>query len=292
LAPRIHSIRKSPCYPPFPKGELAIGFSCGKSASRAAFLLAISARSILSDWNADGWNDLILFSTGYNGGLFLYRCIPGQGVPRFEQRERIDGSYGLPALGEDGVFWWGERDIRPSWWLEATGDGLHDLVSITKNGLVAFPNNGRAGKPSFGSPEKLPVTPGICCFADLDGDGVLDIIQCRWKTAGYWPPFDLKAMTPDSTGDVYPGRWANGKWLGDTGTNTVYFFKGTGGMHFADPELLIGPELLKQAVGSLEPAAGDWDGDGDTDLAVADRVGGLFLFRNTGDNDLRHSSHG
>lgn len=76
----------------------------------------------LGDWNADGWNDLIVFSTGYNGGLFLYRCIPGDGVPCFEERERIDGRYGLPALGEDGIFWWSERAIGPSWWLDTTGD--------------------------------------------------------------------------------------------------------------------------------------------------------------------------
>ena len=107
----------------------------------------------LGDWNADGWNDLIVFSTGYNGGLFLYRCIPGDGVPAFEQRERIDGCYGLPPLGEDGIFWWSERAIGPSWWLEATGDRLPDLVSATKDGLVVFPNQGSAEESSFGPPE-------------------------------------------------------------------------------------------------------------------------------------------
>lgn len=240
----------------------------------------------LGDWNADGWNDLIVFSTGYNGGLFLYRCIPGDGMPRFEERERIDGRYGLPMLG-DRIFWWSERAIGPSWWLDATGDRRPDLVSATKDGLVVFPDNGRAGEAFFGPPEKLPVNRGVGCFADLDGDGIPDLIQSGWDTGGYWPRFDLEAMTPDSAGNVYPGRYENGRWLGDPGRNSVFFLQGIGGMRFAEAVELIGPGLLDQAVGSIKPAAGDWDGDGDMDLAVTDRVGGLFLFRNAGEKDLQ-----
>ncbi|MBN2289951.1 MAG: VCBS repeat-containing protein, partial [Candidatus Glassbacteria bacterium] len=173
----------------------------------------------LGDWNGDGWNDLIVFSIGYNGGLYLYRCIPGGDVPRFERRERIDGGYGLPALGADDVFWWSARPIGPSWWLDADDDGLPDLVSRTGDGLVAFPNRGMPGRPEFAAPEKLPVEGEVGCFADLDGDGILDIIQAEWLTSGYWPPFDLQAMTPDSAGEVYPGRWSDGQWLGDLGEN-------------------------------------------------------------------------
>jgi len=244
----------------------------------------------LGDWNADGWNDLIVYSRGYNGGLFLYRCIPGDGVPRFEERERIDGRYGLPALGEDGTFWWSEKALSHSW-LDATGDRLPDLFSATKDGLVVFPNTGRAGEPYFGAPEKLPVNTGVGCFADLDRDGILDLIQSRWDTKGYWPHFDMEAMTPDSLGNVYPGRYKNGRWLGDPGRNSVLFLKGTGGIRFAEAVELIGPGLLDQAVGSIESALGDWDGDGDLDLALNDRVGGLFLFRNTGDSNSPRWEH-
>jgi FG-GAP-like repeat len=243
------------------------------------------------DWNNDGFNDLIIFSTGFNGGLYLYRCIPGEGVPHFEERERIDGNYGLPALGDNGIYWWSEKSIGPCRWLDTDNDRLPDLVSRTKDGLVAFPNTGRPGDPFFGPPEKLPLEDNTGCFTDLDGDSILDIIHSEWQTTGYWPPFVMKAMTPDSTGDVYPGRWKNGQWLGDLGKNRILFRKGTGEMQFSEPVELIGEEMLEKTVGSLNLAAGDWDGDGDLDLAVTDRVGGLFLFRNTGQRGSLHWEH-
>ncbi|HUU29752.1 MAG TPA: VCBS repeat-containing protein [archaeon] len=246
----------------------------------------------LGDWDNDGWNDLIVFSAGYRGGLLLYRQLPGEGVPRFKAGERIDGKYGLPALGEEGLFWWGEREIGPAWWMDTNRDGLPDLLSMTKDGLVVFPNKGRPGKPFFGPSEKIPIDLGTgICFADLDSDGVMDLLECRWSISSYWPPFNPLTMTPGPAGPVYPGRYFEGRWLGRLAAARLLFHKGLGGMRFAPGEELLDSLLLTRTVGSISPAAGDWDGDGDLDLALTDRVGGLFLFRNAGDKNSPRFEH-
>ena len=241
----------------------------------------------LGDWDSDGWNDLIIFSSGYRGGLFLYRRLPGGEIPRFGAAERIDGEYGLPALSEEGFYWWGEKEIGPCWWIDANSDGLPDLISRTGKGLVVFPNNGRPGSPFFLPPEKIAIKVGTnICFADIDGDSVMDIVEARGDMSSYWPPFDPEAMTPGPSGPVYPGRYREGKWLGKLDTGSIVYYKGKGGLKFSSGAELLGPDMLQGTVGTLQPAVGDWDGDSDPDLAVSDRVGNLFLFLNTGNKNF------
>ena len=243
--------------------------------------IGFSPSLALADWNNDGYNDLLAFSGGYGGGLFLYRRLPGTEEPRFEAPERIDGKYGLPALTGENLYWWSKSPLGPIWWLDVNRDGLEDLVSRTTEGVRIFPNQGKAGKPVFGPPEKAPADFGpAACLADLDGDGNLDRLEGEWQNPHYWPPFDPDSMAPGPSGMVYRGRYRGDHWLGQPGISRINFSKGSGWLKFSPARLLLDPLSLAATVGTLRCAAGDWDGDGDLDLALTDRVGGLYLYRN------------
>ncbi|MGE3526675.1 MAG: FG-GAP-like repeat-containing protein, partial [Gemmatimonadales bacterium] len=201
--------------------------------------------------DVDGDGDLDFFA-GVLGGAFnpnkttidnfyfLERLGPGRYVERSRRYlSNIDvGSESVPALAD------------------IDGDGDLDLVLSNKidpqeletSRIFVFENRGSATSPSFRLTGTLPITGTYHyapAFADLDGDGDLDLVLGTWRNV---------VMYYRNDGTARAGRW-----------------------------VLQDSALVQITRGSnTTPALGDLDGDGDLDLMVGEASGTLNYYRNDG----------
>lgn len=152
---------------------------------------------------------------------------------------------------------------------DVDGDGLADLVAVGVDGVVWWPGKAPGEFAATDSEllvdgERLRVggttdLPGCPLFADIDGDGVIDLAAVTPADAAA-PPGDGRTPFRPSTP---PLRW----------------FRGLGGGRFAAPRPILAadgePWQVPQGTTSL--AIADWNGDGAQDLLVA-RHGTVWLF--------------
>ncbi len=164
----------------------------------------------------------------------------------------LQGGVGWLRRGEDGsyAFQWlyelpGAIHV-PLADLDADGDlDIVALVAQAREEVIAFIGDGLGGfeaRPLFEAKTPLFGSSGID-LADLDGDGDLDVLYTNGDS------FDMVSARVPASALLRPHHGV--RWL-----------ENRGGMVFAEHELL-------RLYGAFSARAGDLDGDGDLDVAVA-----------------------
>ena len=202
-------------------------------------------------------------------------------------RNLADGSYELASHVEAAAPV-GESFRGPGFPGDFDGDGDLDLIveqwDTNFLGLRLLLNNGAAGLRD-GGPAAPPgihmtdtVNPESALAADMNGDGMEDLlIQSRATDSLVW----AQMWTNDGTGFFIAHFWTYGEkyqYVGDVDGNglpdlvslgdTVYLRRGTGNNNFAPVEALMPLPAVPFFPQWDLVTAGDYDADGDTDLAV------------------------
>ncbi len=233
--------------------QLAYGVDHWRDRLDAALGVSVYGHQGLSlgDFDGDGLDDLYVSQPG---GLpnRLYR---NQGGGTFSD---ATGSAGLAVLDETSMSLFGDLD----------NDGDQDLILIGAEPML-YRNDGSR----FSLDEQAGLRPGEdrsamftgAALADYDLDGDLDLYVCAYD---FWQVgADYDAPTP-----YYDA--VNGP------PNLLYRNDGRGGFEEVSEAAGLGPGNNRF---SFAAAWGDYDGDGDPDLYVANDFGRNNLYRNNGD---------
>ncbi|NNL95673.1 MAG: CRTAC1 family protein [Xanthomonadales bacterium] len=228
------------------------------------------------DYDSDGWQDLLFI----NSGNWSWRNEAGPTPPVLYRNQR-DGTFEnvTSASGLDGVALYGmgvavadiDGDGDTDMFLTAVGtnrllrnEGGETFIDITVgSGLKGGDNTWSTG----------------AAFFDYDRDGDLDLFVCNYVT---WSrELDL-AVDYRLTGI---GR-AYGPPTNYAGTHS-YLYRNDGNGQFTDVSVEAGVQVSNPATGlpagkALAVATTDIDGDGWTDLLVANDTVQNFLFHNLG----------
>ncbi|HET7452737.1 MAG TPA: CRTAC1 family protein [Thermoanaerobaculia bacterium] len=224
-----------------------------------------------ADYDGDGWIDLFFVTQ-------IARSVHGvrRGPERLEgcaklYRNRGDGTFedatersGIRACG------WGISAM----WVDLDSDGFPDLIVGNAGGNTVWRNLGDGTfrlVPHSGL-ESGKMTIGLAAL-DADGDGIPDIYEGNYLDTD--PVREAKIGFEVKTPDEYPGQ-----------DNALY--RGLGNFRFED---------VTDASGTRDPGsktigavALDYDGDGKTDLYVANDQWRNTLFHNEGGGRFRDVS--
>ncbi len=235
----------------------------------------------LGDWTGDGKPDLFGIR---NGALMLYT---GNGTGGF-----------LTGKGVQIGTGWGSftKVFSPGDW---NGDGKADLVGATSDGrLLLYTGNGTGG---FLTGKAVQIGTGWGSFTtvispgDWNGDGTSDLLAVNSSGA-------LLLYAGNGTGGFLTGRavqigsgwtmfrqvFSAGDWNGDgkadvfgrTPGGSLYSYTGNGAGGFtASPRHSVGSgwQMYNRLL-----SAGDWNGDGKTDLMGRTPAGALVLYTGNG----------
>lgn len=258
----------------------------GNSNSRVASYLAGSAGGLeVSGESAAGTLPVSAAAGDFDGDGLLEAVVSNSGSDNVTYLENDGGALvrarDIPAGKSPGAITAGDFD----------GDGISEAVVANEGAdSIIYLRVGPAGLAQFGQPIKTGAGPLALLIGDFDGDGHLDLavangdggnltyirgespgglagVRARTVPAGGLPralaggDFDL-----DGSLDLVA---ANGR------SGTLTFYRGGAGGLSGDPgrvaEIAAGP-------GPLALAAGDFDGDGVLDAAVALLAGSVVCF--------------
>jgi hypothetical protein len=257
--------------------------------------LATSSAPALVDVDGDG--DLDAFVGDFYGVSSFFQNGGSAGAPAFVPL--VANPFGFVGVGY--------APAAPVW-ADIDGDGDLDAFVGTRHGDVLFYRNaGSAAAPALAAPLVNPF--GLAnggfyaapAFADLDGDGDLDLAvgintgNTRWfrnTGSAAAPAFAAPLLNPFGLTDVgthavpdFADLDGDGDFdalLGNAGGNTQ-LFRNTGtaaAPAFAAP--VANPFGLLDVGAHAAPALADLDGDGDLDALLGEGSGGTLRFTNTG----------
>jgi hypothetical protein len=214
------------------------------------------------DWDGDGGRDLLLSSwdSCYDGRVYLRRQIGRNedGTPLLGPETLVDGVRGYVTSVRDG-------------------DRFHLVAaSRMRPELHLYVNIGTAQAPRFAAPLVLPLDADwqsrreylhVARFADIDGDGVAELVVGTDTWDDYWP----HGREWNDYG--YRPYDAAGRWLGGPLRGFLYAFRNEGTL--ADPVLGRGRPVRAggepiEVYGQLAPAFGDFGGTGRLDLVAGE----------------------
>ncbi|MCH8903368.1 MAG: T9SS type A sorting domain-containing protein [Bacteroidetes bacterium] len=243
----------------------------------------------------DGDGDLDLLVGEYYGAFQYFENIGSASNPQFAAPQ-------VNPFGLNSTYYYAHPAFA-----DLDGDGDLDLlVGEAYGAMQYFENTGSATNPQFAAPQVNPFGLdstyyyAFPAFADLDGDGDLDLLVGEAYGAMQYfentgsaasPQFAAPQMNPFGLSSTYyyaVPAFADLDGDGDLDllVGEVYgamqYFENTGSAsnpQFAAPQ--VNPFGLDSTYYYAFPAFADLDGDGDMDLLVGEYYGAMQYFENT-----------
>jgi Bacterial Ig-like domain (group 3)/FG-GAP-like repeat len=169
---------------------------------------------------------------------------------------------------------------------DLNGDAKQDLVVGANNSTLIYLGNGDG---TFQPPSTLPIASTQVGLGDANGDGILDLVSISGTTlsvalgngdATFQSPRTYSCECNAFRGGDFNGDGISDIAATDTANNTVDIFLGNGDGSFQVPT------MVPVGTGLLALAAGDFNTDGKTDLAVGGSSG-LYLLAGNGDGSFQ-----
>jgi len=213
----------------------------------------------LGEPNFWGHNGIALGDVNGDGREDLYVAM-GTGIPNLLFLQQADGSV-IERGAEAGVAW--SDDTKGVLLIDYDNDGDRDLICAIGPVIVALAND---GKGKFTVRHSMQAATGGAFYslaaADYDLDGDLDLYAVRYVKTSY--------------GDSVPRPFHDAR-----NGPTNHLLRNDGDKGFSDVTDALGLGVNNDRF-SLAAAWIDYDGDGDSDLYVANDFGRNNLYRNDG----------